>query len=103
MAILELAAKSNDMLRSHLETGHRNQRHPSKTNQNDVINTIADVMREKLSTATVEAYQILQCYRSRSESGNCGIVFGAIVEKYGWLRQRPPFSKKAEILGTSSG
>ena len=47
MAILELATKIDDVLRYHLETGHRNQRYTSKTIQNDVINTIADAMREK--------------------------------------------------------
>ena len=52
MAILELATKIDDVLKYHLETGHRNQRYTSKTIQNDVINTIADVMRK---SATVEA------------------------------------------------
>lgn len=48
IAILETKAKSDDVLRSHLETGNRNQRYTSKTIQNDVIDIIADVMREKL-------------------------------------------------------
>ena len=43
MAILELAAKSDDMRRSHLETVSRKQRYTSKTIQNDLINSIADV------------------------------------------------------------
>ena len=64
MAILELAAKGEDnLLRFHLETGNRNQRYTSKTIQNDVISTIADVMGGKRSTVTVEAEQILQCGR----------------------------------------
>ena len=48
MAILESKAKIDDILRSHLETGHLNQRYTPKTIQNDVDNTIADVMRENL-------------------------------------------------------
>ena len=63
MAILELAAKSDDVLRSHLETGHRNQRYTSKTIQNDVIITIGDVVREKcregkMSLAKAEVKEI---------------------------------------------
>ena len=47
-AIIKHAAKTDEILREHIEHGKRNQQYTSKTIQNEIINVIASCFRENI-------------------------------------------------------
>ena len=54
LAVLELLATRDDILRKHLENGKKNCRYTSKTIQNKIINVIADYLRNKTTRDLTE-------------------------------------------------
>ena len=54
LAVLELLATRDDILRKHLENGKKNCSYTSKTIQNQIINVIADYLRDKITRDLTE-------------------------------------------------
>ena len=54
LAVLELLATRDDILCKHLENGKKNCRYTSKTIQNQIINVIADYLRNKITRDLTE-------------------------------------------------
>ena len=49
MALLELQAKADKVLKQHLETAKKNAKYTSKTIQEDIIKTVGQMLREKIT------------------------------------------------------